>query len=152
LEDFLGIAITEHIAQFDVAPRSVASQPLPQSIVTPLVEARNEMIVARGPEPALWFFGPDKWLRYSGTRAMPELESDGEEHRLTLRSRHLLRDVIIAVDRLDPDATIDDNCFTILPNEPKRVTIRSKRKLRVEELTSPPVFQNANRFGAFPMD
>jgi beta-mannosidase len=75
------------------------------------------------------------------------VEKDAEGYKLTIDSKVLLRDVLIQVDRLDPKAFIDDNLITILPGEPRTFLIHSERALTVEQLTRPPVFACANRFG-----
>jgi beta-galactosidase/beta-glucuronidase len=148
LEDFLGIPISESIVKFDVPPRSVVSQALSSDVVTPLVEAQGEVIVAHGDSPAMWFFLPDKLIRYPSSYCTAEIQTIGEAHRVTLRARHLVRDIILAVDRIDPDATIDDNCITLLPNEPRTLTIHCRRPIDAKTLMKPPVFQCANRFGS----
>ena len=56
--------------------------------------------------------------------------------------------MIFAVDRIDPEATIDDNCFTVLPEESKTVTIRTSKTIDWKTLMSKPVYQCANMFGA----
>src|SRR5439155_23476392 len=96
---------------------------------------------------ALWFFAVDKELRYPPPRYDAKLERHSEFWRLTLRAEVLLRDVIIAVDRLDPEATISENVVTLLPGQSASFDIRSKRELSVGQLTNVPVMQCANRFG-----
>ncbi len=70
-----------------------------------------------------------------------------DEYRVAIRSRNLMRDVILAVDRIHPDATIDDNCFTLLPGESRELVVRSSVPIEAGTLSAPPVFQCANRFG-----
>jgi beta-mannosidase len=147
LQDFLGITISEGLVRFDVPPRSVGAERLRKELITPLVEVEGEMVVAHGATPAMWYFGPDKHIRYAGGHCFGEIERAGDEHRVTIHARTLLRDIIFAVDRIDPDATIDDNCFTLLPGETRTLTIRSKRAIDRDALLSPPVCQSANRFG-----
>jgi beta-mannosidase len=147
LQDFLGITISEGLVKFDVPPRSVTAEKLAKELITPLVEVEGEMIVAHGERPAMWYFGPDKHIRYTGAHCHGEIERIGDEHRVTMHARTLLRDLIFAVDRIDPESTIDDNCITLLPGETRTFTIRSKANIDQETLFSPPVCQCANRFG-----
>jgi beta-mannosidase len=51
------------------------------------------------------------------------------------------------VDRLDPQATINEQFLTLLPDEKYPFQFQSERELRLEQLTSPPVLQCVNRFG-----
>jgi beta-mannosidase len=55
--------------------------------------------------------------------------------------------VCVFVDRLDPDATIDQQMITLLAGEVGRFNIKSSKSLTLEQLTSPPVFRCTNPFG-----
>jgi beta-mannosidase len=121
---------------------------LPIGIVTP-ADKTTEMICASvGDQRALWYFAPDKELNYPPPRPQASLDRHDETHwRLTVRTPTLLRDVVVNIDRVDPDASISDNVVTILPGEQFSFDIESRRGLTLEQLISPPVFQCANRFG-----
>ena len=64
--------------------------------------------------------------------------------RLTIIAKTLLRDLIIYPDRLDPDATIDDQVVTLLPGESHTFTITTDRTYTFDYLTTRPVMQLAN--------
>ena len=96
---------------------------------------------------ATYFFVVDKELAYPQPQFASALKKTADGFELTIDSKVLLRDVLIQVDRLDPNALIDDNLITILPGEPRVFVIRSDQDLTVEQLTEPPVFNSANRFG-----
>ena len=59
----------------------------------------------------------------------------------------MLRDLTVYPDRLDPDATIDDQAVTLLPGEAKTFSIQTRRDLKLEALTRRPVMQVANHYG-----
>ena len=76
-----------------------------------------------------------------------KLTRTGGDLTLTITAKTLLRDLTIFPDRLDPQATIDDQVVTLLPGESRAFTITTDRELALEELTSRPVMQVANYYG-----
>ena len=72
-------------------------------------DARAELVTAQaGEQRALWFFGRDKNISYPAPNFEAELEREGNMYKLTVTAKTLLRDVAVFVDRLDPDATVND--------------------------------------------
>jgi beta-mannosidase len=118
----------------------------------PVARAENsssEMIMAQlGDQRTFWFFDVDKNLDYP--EPSYEIELIDKTHTTThyqLTAHTLLRDVIIAVDRLDSDAFISDQLLTILPGETTTFQIHSKVAISAAQLSTPPVFQSVNNFG-----
>ncbi|MFN0131050.1 MAG: glycosyl hydrolase 2 galactose-binding domain-containing protein [Phycisphaerales bacterium] len=72
------------------------------------------------------------------------LDRDSNLFRLTFTARSIIRDLTLAVDRLDPDATVSDQLLTLLPGESRTITITSARSLALADLTSSPVLACAN--------
>jgi beta-mannosidase len=134
-------ALAEHKVRLNVPPRSSRTYLLPASFTTP-TDPTREMLIA-GIGGALWFFAPDKELNYPP----PDFDADWSGGKLAIHAHVLLRDVCVFVDRLDPNATVSEQLVTILPEQSFTFEIHSNRPLTKEQLTSPPVFQCANRFG-----
>jgi beta-mannosidase len=146
--DFSGRELARTLVPIDAPPRTN----LRASEIAPLVaqpgDPSRELLVAGADRPrATWFFASDRQLLYPNPAPRAALACEGDVYRLTLSTDVLLREVTINIDRLDPDAAIDDNLVTLLPGESCTFTIRSSTPLSVEQLTRPPVFQCANRFG-----
>ena len=109
---------------------------------------KDEFLAATiGELKALWFFAPDKDLRYPSPDFDATLTNEGERYRLTLTAETLLRDVALFVDRLEPEATVSDQLVTLLPGESFTFEIHSAEPLSKEMLVNAPVFVCANSFG-----
>lgn len=104
-------------------------------------------LAAAGRARALWFFDIDGKLAYPSPDFRARLTRKANTHRLKITARVLLRDAAVFADRLDADATVNDQLVTLLPGESFVFVIESAQELAREALTSPPVFQCANRFG-----
>jgi len=107
-----------------------------------------ELLVADGPDGrrTCWFFQRDRALRYPEPRY--ELRVVPDETGLTLEivAHTLLREVCLAVDRLDPDARVSGQLLTLLPGETARLHVQSSRSdLQAEHFAAEPVFNCANR-------
>jgi beta-mannosidase len=130
-----------------VPPRTVHRVPIDPTVAMP-GDPTHELIWFGDEYGAIWFFKPDKELKYPAPKFDAELLRVGEEWSLRITAQTLLRDVCINVDRLDPEASIDDQMVTVFPGAGVTFLIRSDRLLKKEQLITPPVFQCANRFGA----
>jgi beta-mannosidase len=142
-EDFYGRTLAEQEQRMTVPPRSLRRMRIDQAGATP-GDPTREMLTANTASMQMWFFRPDKEIHYPP----PQFDAEWSAGKLTIHTKCLLRDVCIFVDRLDPDATVSDQLVTLLPDESFTFDIHSKLPLAKEQLTSPPVFQCVNRFGA----
>jgi beta-mannosidase len=143
---FDGTLLAEQQLEYSVGPRAVAAVKLDPAVVTPSDSSR-ELIAVGSLTKAFWFFVPDKSLKYPQPSFDAQLTRDGRENRLTIAAKTLLRDIVLAPDRIDPEAKLSENIMTLLPGESFTFVIESDQPMTRERLTSPPVFQCANRFG-----
>jgi beta-mannosidase len=141
-EDFFGNCLALQDGEVTVPPRSVVRVPLSVKVATP-GDPTREFLYANGGD-ALWFFRPDKALNFPH----PHFDAEWDGRELVVRSKTLLRDACVFVDRLDPAAAVNRQLVTILPKTGARFAIDSEVPLTKEQLTSPPVFRCVNPFGA----
>jgi len=149
LVDFINGSLPTHETfEIDCAPRSVQKVKLPgDRFHAPQNPSRTLLLAEFDEHRATWFFDVDKHLHYPPGELTSTLSREGETHRLTIIAKTLVRDLSIFIDRLDPDATINDQLVTLLPGESVTFEIRSKQTLTIEQLTSVPVLQCVNQFG-----
>ncbi|MFW6062350.1 MAG: glycosyl hydrolase 2 galactose-binding domain-containing protein, partial [Planctomycetota bacterium] len=144
--DFDGNALAAVEAELTVPPRGcVAVEGVDPALLTPEDPTRELAVAQAGAQRGLWFFEIDRNLRYPQPAFESYLSDDGGE--LVLTAQTLLRDLAIFPDRLDAEATVDDQLVTLLPGESATFRIDSPQPLAREKLTAPPVLQCANRFG-----
>lgn len=141
---FSGEVQAEETVPFHVQPRTTAVIAELSGALAETPHPERELLLAQtGTHKATWFFLLDGALDYSE----PKLEGRLEGDHLTLTAGTLVRDMALFVDRLGPDARIDDQLLTLLPGETRAFTLRGLGGVSLEELLSPPVFNCANRFG-----
>ncbi len=147
--DFIGRPQYAGRASLEVPPRDVQKIDLSQSVklITPGDKSREVMVATADGLNAFWFFDRDKHLQYETPDFDAELKREGQLYQLTITPHMLMRDLVINIDRLDPDGAVSDNLVTLMPEEPYTFALASDRKLSRDDLIAPPVLQCANRFG-----
>ncbi len=141
---FAGDVLAEEMVSFYVQPRTAAVVSELGSTFLQTANPELEFLVARtGAQKATWFFLPDKALAYPE----PKLTGRLGGNQFTVTAQTFIRDLTFFVDRLGPDADINDQLITLLPGESYTLTIKGLRDVDVDALLEPPVMNCANRFG-----
>ena len=127
---------------------SAASLPIPPDLSTP-GDPRHELIVATMHDStAYWYFNEDIDLDLPPAAAAISCERDGDDWLVTVTAKTLLKDLCLFVDRIHPDATIDDLLVTLLPGERKIFRVTCPVPVDAGELGHAPIFRCANQLGA----
>jgi beta-mannosidase len=143
-----------------VPPRSVQQVPLDyyagtnakaggETAVLPASDPASELVFAQlGAHRAFWFNDVDKNLKYPEPKYDADVSVDGTKYQVKITAKSFLRDLSLFADRLDPDAVVNDQLVTLLPGETFAFEFQSAKALSKDALTTAPVLQCANRFGA----
>lgn len=145
---FDGTVLAEHRFPDAVAARSAHTLQLPETVSTP-GDVRNELIVVEsGTERAFWFFAEyrDSDLTAARTSAAAKKISGGYE--VTVTAETLVRDLALLVDKVDPDAVVNDMLVTLLPGDRVTFTITSQIDVNPERFIQPNVLRTANQLVA----
>ncbi|MFJ5259851.1 glycosyl hydrolase 2 galactose-binding domain-containing protein [Streptomyces sp. NPDC088387] len=143
-QDVDGLILATHEFSVSAAPRSVVRLSLPAQTAT-ATRPERELLVARfDTERALRFFTEDPRTAFAPARfdATAHPFDSGVDIRVTART--LLRELALFPDRLDPEATVDQQLVTLLPGESTTFRVISARELRLTDLTSFPVLRCVN--------
>ncbi|MGZ4609874.1 MAG: glycoside hydrolase family 2 protein [Actinomycetes bacterium] len=145
---FAGEVLAEHVQDAAAAPRAVTSFALP-SRVAAAGDPSAELLVADNPADddvhrSVWFFDEDLRLALPAPRLTGSLSRVAGGYTLEVVAHTLVRDLTLHVDRLDPDATVDQQLVTLLPGERTRLQITSDAALDESALLTMPVLRTAN--------
>lgn len=144
---FDGDVLAVSVAHFDAPARANGRAHIGPALATPIDPARELLLAEGAGLRALWFFDVDKNLAYDPPQFEAQVAPHAEGVTLTITAMVLLRDIVLMVDLLDPDATVDEQGITLLPGDTHTFTIITGRALTSDQLTKPPVFMCANHFG-----
>jgi beta-mannosidase len=131
-----------------VAPGGAVTVPLPPDVAGTDDPAAELIVADSDAGRALWFFAEDVDLAYPAARfdvaVRPVPAGSAAGLAVDVTARSLLRDVTLFPDRLDPDATVDEQLVTLLPGETTTFTVDTTRPLDPAALAAPPVLRCAN--------
>jgi beta-mannosidase len=123
--DGSGAVLAEHVEQVDLVARGTITVALPGAVADPTDAAgellRAELAGVRGH----WFFAEarDCALTLGDPQLQAERTGSGYTVRVTVDT--LTRDLALLVDKVDPDALVDDMLVTLLPGESRVFTVTS---------------------------
>lgn len=144
--DLDGTVLAEFRSRLAADRLGAATIALPAEVGTP-GDPASELIVAQtaGGVRALHFFAEDRDIAYrpDGLTARVERQSDGDVV-LELSATTVVRDIVIAADRVHPDAEAADALVTLLPGETVRVLIAGVPEGEEQRLLSAPVLRSVN--------
>jgi beta-mannosidase len=133
-------------AEVTVAPRGTASILLDPA-VGEAADRSAELLVADAAtgERACHFFAEDVDLALPRPEFTGAVRRTGTGYQVEITARTLLRDITLQVDRLDPNAVVDDQLVTLLPGEGTTFTITSAVDMPDADLLAHPVLRTANQ-------
>ena len=148
-QDFWGAVLARATFRAEVAPGSVGALTLTSDVAVPADPAREVLVVRAGDHRALWFWREDKDLRLPEPSLAAEVTRAGDGFEVTLTAPSLQKDVSLLVDKVDPDATVDDMLVTLLPGEARTFHVRTSADIEPRSLLRRGVLRSVNQL-AYP--
>ena len=151
---FDGGVLAEQSCEVSLDARGNGTYEIEPSVAEPR-HAGRELLVAEvvGEDPSvrqLHFFAEDVGLELPAPAVTGELHAVPGGYELEITARTLIRDLALQIDRLDPDAEVDDQLVDLLPGERTLLMITTGTTLSEQELLAPPVLRTANDLVAQP--
>lgn len=126
-------------------PRGVATVQLEGSLVAG-VAPRDEVIVADSTATrALWFFDEDRSLRLTDRWQAASVSPVLDGYAVHLTAESLQRDVCLLVDKVDPDASVDEMMVTVLPGESRTFLVRTSKPVDPQRFLDSAVLRSVNQ-------
>jgi beta-mannosidase len=128
----------------DVAPRSTAWIPLDEAVANPAERRVEVLSVAAGGTRSLWFFAEDRELALRPSSLQVRAWRVEGGFRVEVTAEGLVRDLALLVDKVDPEAVVDDMLVTLLPGESVVFDIASRADVDPSAFTEPRVLRTVN--------
>ncbi|MDG6109908.1 glycoside hydrolase family 2 protein [Dactylosporangium aurantiacum] len=139
-----GELLAKESVPVSVAPRDAGRVVLPAGLAEPADPGRELLVAELGEQRALRMFAEDPDMAYPPAAYDTTVEAVDGGYLVHVTARTLLRELAIHPDRLDPDATVDDQLVTLLPGETTTVAVTSHRPLDPARLVGHPVLRCVN--------
>jgi beta-mannosidase len=122
---------------------SASSAPLPPAIATPDDPAEELIVATMLDSTAHWFFAEDVAARLPRPEAEVRVEPTPDGCAVTVTAATLIKDLCLFVDRLHPDAVVDDMLLTLLPGDSRTFRVTTPAPLDAAALGCAPVLRSA---------
>jgi beta-mannosidase len=140
-----GTALARQVVAVDAAPRTTTTVALDDRLQA-AADATSELIVATSASAkrAFWYFVEDTELKLTPLNVATSVGRVAEGYDVRIRAGAFTKDLVLAVDRLDPTATVSEFFVTLLPNEAATIRVFTTADLNLAALTSHPVVNSVN--------
>ncbi|QNE36421.1 glycoside hydrolase family 2 protein [Leifsonia shinshuensis] len=106
-----------------LAPRSALRIALDPQLVTPRAAASEVVVLRFGGRTAHWFFTDYRHSALSDPGLSVHATPTHDGWIVAVQAKRLVRDLMLLVDRVDPEAVTDEALLTLLPGERVELTV-----------------------------
>nr|WP_237728336.1 glycoside hydrolase family 2 protein [Cellulomonas sp. APG4] len=144
-ERFDGTALAEYEFTVDVAARDIVHLPIPTAIALPDDASREVLVVElEGLAPAYHWWAEDPKLALRGGDLDVSASAVAEGYEVRVQARTLTKDVTLLVDRVHPDASVDDALITLRAGASRVFRVQAPAGLPPEAFADRLVVRSAN--------
>ena len=146
--DFTGTELASMSVSVDLGPRQTVTILIPLDIATSGEPICEVIVATMGQLRGMWFFSQYRDSHLGEAQLATRAYRTPTGYRVSVEAGSLVRDLSILVDKIDPDAVVDDMLVTLLPGEKAVFHIVSDAQFDPNELLSPRVLRSANQLVA----
>jgi beta-mannosidase len=143
--DFDGTVLAAQSLAYAAEPRATTTFRVPASLAIAGAAGR-ELIVARvGERRGLWFFAEYRDSDLGEATVRSSAVRTGSGYTVSVTAESLVRDLALLVDKIAPDAVVDDMLVTLLPGESVDFVVRSALSFDPQLLLGSSILRSANQ-------
>ena len=124
---------------------------IPTDVATPDDPQREFLRARLGDAEAWWFFEKDMKLHYPQPRFDIQSVQAGDGIAVTITAQTLLRDLCLFVDRISPNAEVDDMLVNLMPGEGRTFHISGISKEVFDNTDLSAIVRTANQVAEIPV-
>jgi beta-mannosidase len=143
-----GVVLSTSSLPVDVAARCTVALVVPAEVAASGGGVGEFILAECGTERGWWHTEEDVDAKLPAPELTGRLEQTDDGYRLTVTVHTFVRDLALLVDRVAPDAVVDDMLVTLLPGERTVFAITTSTPLTLDQLTDPLVLRSANQLVA----
>jgi beta-mannosidase len=143
--DFDGKELNAVQLAVDAAARATVVLPLPAEVATPGDPRREVLVVQTEAARCLWFFAEDRDSDLPPPSFDASVTRTETGYAVQVAALSLVRDLALLVDKVDPDAIVDDMLTTMLPGETLTWQVTSSADADQDAFLHPTVLRSANQ-------
>ncbi len=140
-----GVEIEAAKIPVDVAARATATVPLSADVAVPGDAAEEVLVVSLGHESATWFYAEPRDSALRSPALHVEVTSTDDGARVRVTTDTLVRGLSLLVDKVHPDAVVDDLLVDLLAGESVTFHVTAPAPLDRAALADPQVLRSVNQ-------
>ncbi|WP_026877152.1 glycoside hydrolase family 2 protein [Jiangella gansuensis] len=141
---YAGQVLARQPVRVAVGPRDAGRVVLDETVATSQRPA-GELVAVRCEEAAAhWFFADYRDSLLDQPAVTVTAARSGAGWTVDVAAGTLVRDLTLLVDRVDPDAVVDDGLVTLLPGQTVRFTVTGALDAEAKDFSAPAVLRSAN--------
>ncbi|MFB8229149.1 glycoside hydrolase family 2 protein [Cellulosimicrobium sp. NPDC055967] len=140
-----GVEIEAAKIPVDVAARATATVPLSADVAVPGDAAEELLVVSLGHESATWFYAEPRDSALRSPALHVEVTSTDDGARVRVTTDTLVRGLSLLVDKVHPDAVVDDLLVDLLAGESVTFHVTAPAPLDRAALADPQVLRSVNQ-------
>ncbi|BBH69469.1 beta-mannosidase [Actinoplanes sp. OR16] len=144
ISDFSDSPGSPILVPLEVPARSVRLLQVPSALLTPPDPAHSVLVASVDGVRATHLFAEDFDLRYDATPPAVTVKPVDGGYAVTVSASSYLRDLALLVDRVAPDATVDDMLIDLLPGESHTFSVTTSATVDPSRFADPTVLRSAN--------
>lgn len=145
---FDGTVLAEALLATDIDARGARTFALPEAVATPADAASELIVVESEGVRGFWFFAEHRDSALARAELTTSARRVATGYEVTVEAGNLVRDLALLVDKVDPDAVVDDMLVTLLPGESVTFRVRSEEDADPERFCAPDVLRTSNQLVA----
>jgi beta-mannosidase len=143
-----GVVLSISRLPVDVGVRCTAALAVPAAVAASGGGVGEFILAECESERGWWHTEEDVDAKLPAPELTGSLERTAAGYDLTVTAQTFVRDLALLVDRVAPDAFVDDMLVTLLPGESTVFAITTSAPMTLEQLTDPLVLRSANQLVA----
>ena len=143
-----GVVLSTSDVPFEVAARCTVAFAVPAEVAASGGGVGEFILAQCEGERGWWHTEEDVDAKLPAPELTAKLEQTADGYELTVAAHTFVRDLAVLVDRVAPDAFVDDMLVTLLPGESTVFAITTAVPMTLEQLTDPLVLRSANQLVA----
>ena len=145
LRDYSGKQLAEHKQQLEAKPSGNFIVKIPKNLIPQGSESSTVLVASFEGQRATHFFTDYKYSALEKPVFKAEVQKTETGISLKVTAQSTIRDFVLMIDKLDPQASVDSGLITLLPGESHEFIITTSEKLSAEQLIEGHVLRSANQ-------
>jgi beta-mannosidase len=145
LMEFSGKVLASDKQSISLSSNSKKIVQVPAELSNPIQLSSSVLVATFAGARKLFFFAEYKDSELESPNLELDLASTANGYQLKVTANNLIRDLLVMIDKLAPDASVNQGLISLLPGETALFEIQTSESLSLQDFQSERVIKSANQ-------